>query len=135
MRILELFIYGIQKCISTTTFSVCINSELEGFFTSTRGLRQGCSLSPILFVIAINVLSHRLNKEARDNSFGFDSKCKEVDLTHLSFADDMIIFADGKTESLMGIVHVLQKFEYESGLAINMSKSALFMAVKTHHAL
>lgn len=88
MGIPELFIHWIKGCISTASFSVSVNGELEGYFTSTIGLRQGCSLSPILFVIAINVLTHQLNKAAREQRFGFHPNCKEVNLTHLSFTDD-----------------------------------------------
>jgi len=44
----DLFIHWIYTCISTAYFSVMINRELEGFFGSSRGIRQGCSLS--LFV-------------------------------------------------------------------------------------
>lgn len=135
MRIPELFIFWIRKCISTASFSVCINGELEGFFTSTRGLRQGCSLSPILFVMVINVLSHRLNKAATENKFGFHPWGKKVNLTHLRFADEIIIFTDGQGDSITGIANVLKEFEWESGLAINMMKSALFMAGKTNHEL
>lgn len=94
-------------------------------------MRQGWSLSPILFVIAINVLSHKLNRDAVLNKFGLHPKCKEVVLTHLSFADDMVIFTDGEASSLRGIISTLKEFQRESGLAINLSKSALYMGGKT----
>ncbi|KAL0846313.1 hypothetical protein Bca101_019559 [Brassica carinata] len=81
----ELFIHWIHLCISTESFSAAINGELEGFFTSARGIRQGCSLSPYLYVILNNVLSRLLNKAAEDGVFGYHAKCKTVKLTHLSF--------------------------------------------------
>lgn len=54
------FIRWIYLCISTAYFSVAINGELAGFFSSARGIRQGCSLSSYLYVIVNNVLSNML---------------------------------------------------------------------------
>ncbi|XP_024013471.1 uncharacterized protein LOC112087777 [Eutrema salsugineum] len=45
------YIHWIRLCVSTASFSVQVNGELAGYFGSSRGLRQGCSLSPYLFVI------------------------------------------------------------------------------------
>jgi hypothetical protein len=56
------FINLIHACISTPTFSVIINGQAYANFTSTRGVRQGCPISPYLFVLAINELSIQLQQ-------------------------------------------------------------------------
>eukprot|EP00253_Pinus_taeda_P010718 PITA_10718 len=47
------FITWIMACITTPTFSVLINGSASHFFHCERGLRQGCPLSPLLFLIVM----------------------------------------------------------------------------------
>lgn len=57
MGVPEKFIHRIRLCITTPSFSVQVNGELGGYFQSARGLRKGCSLSPYLFVVCMNMCS------------------------------------------------------------------------------
>lgn len=135
MRIPDLFVTWIMKCISTAAFSVSVNGELEGFFSSSRGIRQGCSLSPYLYVIVSNVLSKLLNKAVIDRSIGYHPLCRGIGLSHLSFADDIVVFTDGSPGSLKGTLDVFQDFSQMSGLCINVAKSTIFAAGRGKHVL
>ncbi|KAL1204360.1 hypothetical protein V5N11_034615 [Cardamine amara subsp. amara] len=68
-----------------------------------------------------------LNKAAREGRFGFHPKCCAVGVTHLSFADEILVFSDGKPDSVLGIVDVFKEFAVISGLNINVAKSSLFL--------
>lgn len=124
----EKFINWISFCITSASFSVQVNGELAGYFQSKRGLRQGCSLSPYLLVIYMNVLSKMIDEAAHGGRIGYHPKCKNIDLTHLCFAADLIVFADGIRKSIEGILRVFDDFDRMSGLKISMEKSILFMA-------
>lgn len=47
---------------------------------------------------------------------------------HLSFADDIIVFTNGDTESLRGIFTLQDQFKRLSALTINPTKSSIYMA-------
>lgn len=106
MHYLELFVTWIMRCIETSTFSVSVNGELEGFFPNSRGLCQGCSLSPYLYVIVSNVLSKLLDRAVLANNIGYHPMCREINITHLSFADDIVVCTDGEPQSLTGTLEV-----------------------------
>ena len=59
---------------------------------------------------------------------GFHPQCKEVNLSHLSLADDIVVFTDGTPESLHGTLQVFDDFATMSGLRINVAKSTVFSA-------
>ena len=59
--------------------------------------------------------------------FLFHPKCKEINLTHLCFADDIFLFAGGTNSSVQVIMEELNRFENFSGLQVNKQESAIFI--------
>lgn len=85
------FIRWIHSCISSASFSVSINGGLHGFFSSSRGLRQGDPLYPYLFVLGMNVLAKILECKTNVSEFKFHWHCAKLKLTCLYFADDLLL--------------------------------------------
>lgn len=124
----ERFIHWIELCISSPSFSVQVNGDLAGYFQSSRGLRQGFSLSPYLFVICMNVLSWKINKAAAERKFKFHPGCSNLSLTPLCFADDLMIFVEGSKSPVQGALVVFEEFEAWLRLSISLEKSTIYMA-------
>lgn len=51
-----------------------------------------------------------------------------MNLTHLCFADDLLVFSDGKKRSIEGILDVFPDFDLASGLKISLEKLTIYMA-------
>ncbi|XP_038991297.1 uncharacterized protein LOC120114449 [Hibiscus syriacus] len=122
------FINWVEACFTEARFSISFNGTLIGYFKGARGIRQGDPLSPILYVISMNVLSRILNLAAEKGLFSFHPKCKIIGLTHLSFADDLLIFCKGNVDSVIGVISVLDQFYGVYGLNLNASKCSFFCA-------
>lgn len=122
------FIDWVHACISTAMFSIKINGSLAGYFGSTRGLRQGDPLSPYLFVLVMELLSMKLESGTKHQDFNFHWRTKDCQLTHLFFADDVLIFCHGSYQSVAIIHSCIHSFSLYSGLIPNVQKSHCFLA-------
>jgi hypothetical protein len=96
------WIRWIHMCISTVRFSIFINGTPVGFFNGSRGIRQGDPLSPLLFLLVMEVLSCLL-KKTEEGGFirGFQVGAALGDrlkVSHLLYADDTILFCDACLE-------------------------------------
>lgn len=57
------FIRWINICIASPWMTLLVNDRVAGFFKASKGLPQGCSLSPFLYIIMANALSRSLESE------------------------------------------------------------------------
>ncbi|GKE13428.1 RNA-directed DNA polymerase, eukaryota, reverse transcriptase zinc-binding domain protein [Tanacetum coccineum] len=113
----EVMVNWIMKCISTASFSICVNGEICGYFKGGRGLRQGDSMSPYLFTLVIEVPNMIMIKNIKeDNNFKYHHRCKELKLTHLCSTDDLLMLCNGDTELLKFIKKSLDEFSSVSGM-------------------
>ncbi|XP_074288880.1 uncharacterized protein LOC141614026 [Silene latifolia] len=113
-------------CVRSTTFTLSLNGSNFGYFKGQRGLRQGDPISPLLFTICMEYLS-RLIKFATDRwPFQYHPLCKNLKLTHLMFADDLLLFCKGKPQSIWLLMRAFSSFSKASGLAMNNAKSEIF---------
>lgn len=56
------FVSWIMGCITNVSFAVLVNGAASSFFSSQRGVRQGCPLSPLLFLLVAEGLSRLIHK-------------------------------------------------------------------------
>ncbi|KAL0449146.1 UNVERIFIED_CONTAM: putative mitochondrial protein [Sesamum latifolium] len=123
----------VSNCITNCWFLVLINGSLSGFFKSTRGLRQGDPLSPTLFVLAAEYFSRNLNRLMEiDKSLAFKGS---QGISHLAYADDVLIFTNSREKSLQTVMEFLQEFERTSGQFISPEKSSFIVSPKAPMAV
>lgn len=79
-------------------------------------------------MICINVLSGMIDKAVERKHIGYHPRCKNILLSHLCFADDLLVFTDGTKRSVEGVLRIFKEFESCSGLKISLEKSTLYTA-------
>ena len=72
---------------------VLVNHSLTDWFPAKSGVRQGDSLSPILFVLFINDLAHELNDYGKGIQIG------DTNLSIRMYVDDVVILSDYRSSA------------------------------------
>ncbi|XP_059295395.1 uncharacterized protein LOC132048717 [Lycium ferocissimum] len=89
------FIGWVRECATTVNYTILINGEPTEPFNAAKGLRQGDPMSPFMFAISMEYLSRRLNALKEEKVFKYHPRCSGLGVTHLSFADDLLLFSRG----------------------------------------
>lgn len=123
----DLMVKWIMMCVKSPWFMISINGEDNGFFVGKRGLRQGDPLSPYLFTLVMEVFNLIIKRNIEMRLlFKYHRKCRFQKITHICFADDLLVFCSGQIRSVRIIKNSLDLFRDVSGLNASMTKSQFF---------
>ncbi|GJT50148.1 RNA-directed DNA polymerase, eukaryota, reverse transcriptase zinc-binding domain protein [Tanacetum coccineum] len=119
----------IMTCVRSATFSIRLNRDIVGYFKSKKGLRQGDLISLYVFTLVMEVFSLIMAKNFKENkSFKYHKGCKELKITHLSCADDLLGLSHGDLNFVSVIKEALEEFIEVSGLNPSIGKSIVFFS-------
>lgn len=116
----------IMSSISSTSLSLLWNGKRLDKFQPYRGLQQGDSLSPYLFVLCMEVLGRRISKAVLGRVWK-PLKASRVGLvtSHLFFVDDLLLFGAATHQQARTMELLLLEFCNLSGQKVNHRKSSL----------
>ena len=112
LKILRSMYSQLFACVSTY-------EGLTNFFKCLTGTRQGCMLSPLLFVLYLNSY---IELNYNDGSKGIFLDEMFSNLFLLLYADDIAQFSD-RIWYLQDQINTLQTFCTKSGMQVNVSKT------------
>ena len=108
------------NCLKALYDGDCLVSSVNGITTKpvypTRGLRQGCSLSPLLFALYISDLGSDITESSEGFTLG------GLTFSGLLFADDIVLISRS-FEGLERLVSMVQRHCEKLKLEINTKKS------------
>lgn len=106
----------VLKLVSSVSYSYKVNGHISSSISPQRGLRQGDPISPYLFILAVDALSHLINKAVLDGRLqGFQLARGAPTLTHLFFADDALLFSRASPQNAYELIRILNVYSKCSG--------------------
>ncbi len=112
----------VKTFYKNSTSSIVNNGWATPMFKLERGVRQGCPLSPYLFILAAEILANaiRENKDIKGIKIdGFTHKLSQ-------YADDTTLFLELDRPSINTAFSIFRKFQDIAGLKINIEKTEIF---------
>lgn len=122
------FVNYINNILQSAHLSINVNGKACGYFTCTRGVRQGDPLSPLLFCLAEEVLSRGISLlVAQRNIMCIAGPQCVSPPSHVLFADDVMVFLQGNSNHLRALMSFMDEYAMNSGQVVNKAKSLLFL--------
>ena len=111
------------KTLYTNPVSCVLNNGwTTPAFKLERGVRQGCPLSPYLFILAAEALACNIRSDGEIKGISIN----EFENKICQFADDTCLFLKFDTASLDKAFKTFENFRRISGLKVNYEKTELF---------
>ena len=117
----ESFCKWIRILYTSPLCSIINNGHSTESFETTRGIRQGCPISALLFILVAEIMAI----EIRENNKIKGLSILDSSITLTQMADDTTLFLKD-LESIPACLNVLNHFEKCAGLKLNKEKTEAF---------
>ena len=107
----------LQNIYRHSRAKVSVGAQTSEFFETTSGVKQGCLLSPLLFILYINDLH---------DAIGGGLIVAAMNVRLLMYADDIVLVADDRTV-LQRMINNLEKYCDYWGMEVNLKKSEVMV--------
>ncbi|WP_293688688.1 reverse transcriptase domain-containing protein, partial [Thiolapillus sp.] len=125
------FIHWVQTLISQSESCVSHYGWLSEPFQVERGIRQGCPFSPLLFVLAVELLAVKI-RSGKIKGITIRKNGHEITIKIQQFADDTTLYLRDK-EDLDKAMKIFEAFASISGLQMSLSKTeAMWLGQNSH---
>ncbi|KAJ4777159.1 RNA-directed DNA polymerase (reverse transcriptase)-related family protein [Rhynchospora pubera] len=124
-KLINLVLYSFNHAKVT----IQVNGMGDGFIIPTRGLRQGCPMSPYCFIMVMEMLTRKLRRAQEMQKIQGIRLARTCPiLTHFIYADDLIVLGNADATDVQELGRILAEFGKVSGLTINPVKSKLWLS-------
>ena len=123
MKTLDYFNFGtgVKKWVSTfytnIESAVLNNGFVTNWFKPSKGVRQGCPLSPYLFILSAEILAHKIRQDPEFKGIKLFGNIVKLSL----FADDTNLFTADLASVRRGL-EIVEEFGKIAGLCLNVKK-------------
>jgi hypothetical protein len=115
----------VHAIFSSASSAVLLNGVPGKVFKCKRGVRQGDPLSPLLFVLAAELLQILINKAAAMNLIKPPISQLSDDFPIVQYADDTLLLMQADARQLIFLKALLHSFAESTGLKVNYGKSQM----------
>lgn len=116
------FIKLIRLLYNNPSAMINTNGIISTKVTLSHSCRQGCPLSPFLFVLSLESLAQKIRQHLYITPITSNNTTQSISL----YADDILLYFDKAPSSVPPILDTFEEFSSLSGYKINLTKSALF---------
>lgn len=110
------FVKLVLNCISSVSMEFLLNGSIFEKIPMEKGLRQGDTLSPFLFILMAELLLECfINGRANRNSMGVKLSWLSSSISHFLFVDDILIFCIANVEEVRNVQKCLQLYCKSNG--------------------
>ncbi len=112
---IDLLLFDRKSCVQNGGY-------LSDYFKMERGVRQGCPISPLLFILTLELLARNIRKSDNIRGLQFGDRMIKIKL----YADDATLFLRDMID-FREVLSRIKSFTFFSGLCLNKQKSAAMM--------
>jgi len=115
----------IRLILDSDTSSIILNGVPGRQFKCKRGVRQGDPLSPLLFVLAAELLQYVVNDSLHRGFLNLPLPQPSGDFPIIQYTDDTILLMEADVNQILHLKDLLERFALSTGLRVNYNNSSM----------